>query len=77
MVKIMKSPHYLVQSSNPASHIFEVTLHIEDPAAEEILWMPTWIPGSYLIREFARNVMDIKAKLDRQSTPQAVDLWRP
>ena len=22
-------------------------------------------------------VMDIKAKLDRQSTPQAVDLWRP
>ena len=22
-------------------------------------------------------VMDIKAKLDRQSTPQAVELWRP
>ena len=61
MVKIMKSPHYLIESSNPASHIFEVTLHIEDPSAEEILWMPTWIPGSYLIREFARNIMDIKA----------------
>ena len=67
MVKIMKSPHYLIESSNPATHIFEVTLHIEDPSNEEILWMPTWIPGSYLIREFARNIMDIKA-YDEQGT---------
>ncbi|MAA80266.1 MAG: peptidase M61 [Deltaproteobacteria bacterium] len=56
----MKSPHYLIQSFNPASHIFEITLSIEDPTTEETLWMPTWIPGSYLIREFARNIMDIK-----------------
>ena len=58
----MKSPHYSIRSSNPASHIFEITLHIEDPNTKEVLWMPTWIPGSYLIREFARNITDIQAQ---------------
>ena len=58
----MKSPHYLVSSTQPTAHIFNVTLTIPDPEPTEELWLPTWIPGSYLIREFARNIIDISAK---------------
>lgn len=51
---------------DPNSHYFEVVIDILD-FAEKIgpgpirLVMPTWTPGSYLVREFSRNVLDLVA----------------
>ena len=36
--------------------IFTVTLTVRPPAAEQRLSLPVWIPGSYLVREFARHL---------------------
>jgi len=49
--------HYRVASVTPASHRFQITLTIAQPDAQgQRLWLPDWIPGSYMIRDFARNV---------------------
>jgi len=46
----------------PHTHYFEVTMNITDFKKEYIdIQMPTWAPGSYLIREFSRNVEELKA----------------
>lgn len=53
---------YTVELSKPHAHIFKVTLKIETPdKGGQILSLPAWIPGSYMIRDFAKNIINIKA----------------
>lgn len=48
---------YRIGSSRPAAHLFEVELHIVNPATDgQRLTLPNWIPGSYMIRDFSRHV---------------------
>ncbi|BCL74901.1 PDZ domain-containing protein [Jeongeupia sp. HS-3] len=55
-------PHYRIQPADLAAHYFDVTLTIAEPdPAGQMVWLPVWIPGSYLVREFARNITDIAA----------------
>jgi predicted metalloprotease with PDZ domain len=53
---------YRLGATDPAGHIFTLSCRIADPDPEgqEIYW-PAWIPGSYLIREYARHVMSLEA----------------
>jgi predicted metalloprotease with PDZ domain len=43
------------------AHLFRITLRIANPAAEQRLSLPAWIPGSYLVREFARHLSALEA----------------
>ncbi len=54
--------HYNIKIESPRSHYAKVTLRIEDvkPGALDI-YMPIWTPGSYLAREFAKNVESANA----------------
>ena len=50
----------------PWTHLLEVEMQMRVPANlnvpnETDLIMPVWTPGSYLIREFERNVQDFAA----------------
>ena len=51
----------------PHTHLIEVEVRIKHSAAteplakDEVLVMPVWTPGSYLIREFERHVQDFAA----------------
>ncbi|MBR7779967.1 M61 family metallopeptidase [Undibacterium rugosum] len=54
--------HYSIIPKDLAGHLFQVTLDIAQPATDgQILSLPVWIPGSYMVREFARNIVQIKA----------------
>ncbi|MCC5649155.1 M61 family metallopeptidase [Nostoc sp. XA013] len=54
--------HYLVAMSQPETHLFEVTLHLVDyPSPILDLKLPVWTPGSYLVREYAKNLQDFVA----------------
>lgn len=53
------------------AHRFAVTLTVPHPAALQRLALPVWIPGSYLVREFARHVLSIEARQGR--TPCTVE----
>ena len=53
--------HYRVEIANLHAHLFHVTLTIARPAALQRLALPVWIPGSYLVREFAKNLQGLQA----------------
>ena len=54
---------YQIGSRLPASHYFDVSIHIENPdPAGQGLRLPNWIPGSYMIRDFGRNLLDLHAE---------------
>ncbi len=49
----------------PWTHVFDVTMSLSGAPREELdLIMPVWTPGSYLVREFARNVQEFSATGD-------------
>jgi predicted metalloprotease with PDZ domain len=53
---------YRVSMEKPQTHYFTVTVTVADlkkPSLDFVL--PVWTPGSYLVREFARNVQEFTA----------------
>ena len=63
---------YQITSLNPASHYFDVSIRIDNPdPAGQALRLPNWIPGSYMIRDFARNLLDLTASCD--DAPLAIE----
>jgi predicted metalloprotease with PDZ domain len=52
---------YRIELADLRAHQFRVTLTVHEPAAEQALSLPVWIPGSYLIREFARHLSCMQA----------------
>lgn len=55
---------YRITFPQPGAHLVHVRLELT--AGGEIcqLWMPAWSPGSYVLREYARNVRSIAATVD-------------
>jgi len=55
--------HYTVTARHPASHYFQITLHVHHPDPQgQVLWLPNWIVGSYMIRDFARHIPSVSAR---------------
>ena len=52
---------YTISSNDLNAHVFHVTCMIPNPVKGQRLTMPTWIPGSYMIRDFSKNVIQISA----------------
>ncbi len=53
---------YTLKMPKPQNHYFEVEMLIEGIDSKELeVKMPVWAPGSYLVREFAKNVNLVKA----------------
>ncbi|KAF1049864.1 M61 family metallopeptidase [Xylophilus sp.] len=58
--------HYRVEAADPHAHLFHVTLTVQSPAALQTLSLPVWIPGSYLVREFSKNLQRLQARQGRR-----------
>ncbi|NUN59847.1 MAG: M61 family metallopeptidase [Burkholderiaceae bacterium] len=54
--------HYRIEAPDPHNHLFHVTLTVAEPAAQQELSLPVWIPGSYLVREFSKNLQNLQAR---------------
>ena len=61
--------HYRVEVSESAAHVFEVTLTMAEPAALQKVSLPVWIPGSYLVREFAGHLHNLSARQGARALP--------
>ena len=67
----MEAIRYRVKLASPGAHLFEVELYIEQPERlGQELSLPAWIPGSYMIRDFAKNIVQLEATCD--GSPLAV-----
>ncbi|MBU3845381.1 MAG: M61 family peptidase [Candidatus Acinetobacter avistercoris] len=52
--------HYQIEFDDYRQHLIHVTLRfVAQPT--QILSLPTWIPGSYLIREFSKHIESVRA----------------
>lgn len=58
---------YKITPANPEAHLFRISCVINkpDPAGQR-LSIPAWIPGSYMIRDFAKNVISLDAAANGQ-----------
>ncbi len=50
-----------------AAHLFAVECRVAVPAGPLSWSLPDWIPGSYMIRDFARHVVSMKGSINEQS----------
>ncbi|WP_307688144.1 M61 family metallopeptidase [Variovorax ginsengisoli] len=79
--------HYRVECADRHAHLFAITLTVASPAALQRVSLPVWIPGSYLVREFAKNLQGLRAtqgrrklalaQLDKHSWQVACDAGKP
>ena len=61
--------HYILQP-HPSSHQWQIELIFEQPAdIPTKLSLANWVPGSYMIRDFARHIISIEAECNGQSEP--------
>ena len=58
---------YRVRLADLDRHWFEIECRIDEPAEEQRFSLPAWIPGSYLLRDFARHVVQVAATSGRES----------
>jgi len=57
---------YRIEAASLHAHLFRVTLTIAQPAAQQTVSLPVWIPGSYLVREFSKNLQGLSARQGRR-----------
>jgi len=69
---ISQGPHYRLAFADRAQHMIDVELTLPPAEADtRELWMATWTPGSYLLREYARQLEGLTAH-DAAGTALAV-----
>ena len=59
--------HYRVVPVDLHAHLFHVTLTLQNPAPDQRVSLPVWIPGSYLVREFSKNLQRLEARQGQQA----------
>lgn len=56
---------YDVHPADPGAHLFDVTCRVNRPdPGGQVFSLPAWIPGSYLVRDYARHVISVSAESD-------------
>jgi predicted metalloprotease with PDZ domain len=54
---------YKIQPLSLSEHIFSISINVPSNDCQSLHFsLPAWIPGSYMIRDFARNIHQISAK---------------
>ena len=57
-----QSVDYKLSMPKPQNHYFHVEMELKDFNEKEIdISLPVWAPGSYLVREFSKNINLVKA----------------
>ncbi|MGI2023444.1 M61 family metallopeptidase [Shewanella glacialipiscicola] len=60
--------HYQIIPLDPKAHLFAVTMTLRQPKSVQVFSLPAWLPGSYMVRDFAKNIIELKAQ-DKQGQP--------
>ena len=67
-------PVYRIEIDADRPHQFNVTLTVKSPQARQRVALPVWIPGSYMVREFARHLSGMSARQgQREVQPRQLD----
>lgn len=58
--------HCRVECADRKAHLFAITLTVAEPAVLQRVTLAAWIPGSYLLREFSKNLQQLRAQQGRR-----------
>lgn len=55
---------YIIEIANPHTHLVNISLDavLDKSLKKATFFIPSWSPGSYLMREYGRNIKEIKAE---------------
>ena len=53
--------HYTIDVADAHAHLYGVTLTINKPAHDQRVSIPVWIAGSYMVREFSKQLLELRA----------------
>lgn len=68
----MRSIEFIIGISDADAHLIDVQLSLSQPdSSGQVLSLPNWIPGSYMIRDFSRNIVSISATSHGNDVPLA------
>ena len=54
--------HFQIIPVDPKAHLFAVTMTLSQPKPVQVFSLPAWLPGSYMVRDFAKNIIELKAQ---------------
>ncbi|MDA8621771.1 PDZ domain-containing protein [Psychrosphaera sp.] len=58
----MSTVNYQFSIEDPHAHLFNIKIEYTPVSgSEDELYLPNWIPGSYMIRDFSKHVLELKA----------------
>jgi predicted metalloprotease with PDZ domain len=64
--KTQAAIRYRVDLGEAAAHQFRVQMTVPAPEPGQLLSLPVWIPGSYMVREFGRHLNGLAARQGRR-----------
>ena len=70
---------YELSMPEPHTHYYEVSMTFEKAKGPIDVYIPNWTPGSYKIRDFAKNLADISASFGEKETEilkTEKNIWR-
>lgn len=68
-LRVFLMVHYTI-SPSPKQHLWHISLRFTHHTATPLVFsLPNWVPGSYMIRDFAKNVVSIQAQCQNQVLP--------
>lgn len=65
--------YYRLTFEQYGQHLIDVVLRFYAQPAQQV-WLPVWIPGSYLVREFARHLSRIDAVADPEGQAYTIPI---
>jgi len=66
--------HYTVRPGSPLEHRGQFSLELDGVSAPSVdLVLPSWVPGSYLIRNYSRGFRDFSARREPDGAPLRVE----
>ncbi|AOW15791.1 peptidase M61 [Hydrogenophaga crassostreae] len=60
---------FQVEVKSLESHLFAIKLTVKQPTRRQRVSLPVWIPGSYLVREFAQHLQHMQATQGGKPVP--------
>lgn len=70
---------YVIEFADVHAHLYGIEVHIARPSADQIVSLPVWLAGSYMVREFSKQMLSLRAEqLGRNIQVTAIDkcTWR-
>jgi predicted metalloprotease with PDZ domain len=60
-MSVSSAVHYEISVHDAHAHLWRVSLQIAKPVKQQVVSLPVWIPGSYMVREFSKHLQNLKA----------------